>query len=103
MTMHKHTPKSILLTGGCGYIAAHTAVVLQEAGYGVILVDNLSNSRREVVDAIAQIDVYKRQRLSLPRATSQLSVLEANCLRSTRPTTPTDTKVFPLVLSAIRR
>ena len=46
---------SILLTGGCGYIASHTAVVLQEAGYGVILVDNLSNSRREVVDAITRI------------------------------------------------
>lgn len=53
--MQEHSQKSILLTGGCGYIASHTAVVLQEAGYDVILVDNLSNSRREVVDAIAQI------------------------------------------------
>ena len=53
--MQEHSQKSILLTGGCGYIASHTAVVLQEAGYDVILVDNLSNSRREVVDAIALI------------------------------------------------
>lgn len=40
---------NILLTGGTGYIGSHTAVVLVEAGHNVVLFDNLSNSRRDVV------------------------------------------------------
>ena len=46
---------TILLTGGTGYIASHTAVTLIEAGHQVVLFDNLSNSRPEVVARIAQI------------------------------------------------
>jgi UDP-glucose 4-epimerase len=45
----------ILLTGGTGFIASHTAVVLLEAGHEAILYDNLSNSRAEVAGAVAQI------------------------------------------------
>ena len=38
---------SILVTGGAGYIGSHTVVELQNAGYEVVVVDNLSNSSRE--------------------------------------------------------
>lgn len=47
--------RSILLTGGMGYIGSHTAVVLSQAGYAVTLFDNLSNSKRSVLDRLAAI------------------------------------------------
>jgi len=47
--------KRILVTGGTGYIGSHTVVELQNNGYEVIIVDNLSNSRAEVVDSIEKI------------------------------------------------
>lgn len=46
---------NILLTGGTGYIGSHTAVVLVEAGHKVVLFDNLSNSKKDVVDRLQQI------------------------------------------------
>lgn len=45
----------ILVTGGTGYIGSHACVVLMAAGHAVTIVDDLSNSKREVVDRIAQI------------------------------------------------
>ena len=45
----------ILVTGGLGYIGSHTVVALSEAGYEVIIVDNLSNTRIEVLDGIESI------------------------------------------------
>jgi len=45
----------VLVTGGTGYIGSHTVVELQNAGYQTIIVDNLSNSRADVVDRIASI------------------------------------------------
>ncbi len=45
----------ILVTGMSGYIGSHTTVVLQEAGYEVIGVDNLSNSNADVIDGIEAI------------------------------------------------
>lgn len=45
----------ILVTGGTGYIGSHTVVELQNSGYDVVIVDNLSNSRAEVVDSIEKI------------------------------------------------
>jgi UDP-glucose 4-epimerase len=45
----------ILVTGGTGYIGSHTVVELQEKGFGVVIIDNLSNSKREVVDQITRI------------------------------------------------
>lgn len=36
--------KTILVTGGAGYIGSHTVVSLQEAGYDVIALDNFANS-----------------------------------------------------------
>lgn len=45
----------ILVTGGTGYIGSHTTVELQNAGYDVVIIDNLSNSNREVLDGIEAI------------------------------------------------
>lgn len=45
----------ILVTGGTGYIGSHTVVELQNNGYEVVIVDNLSNSHADVVDSIEQI------------------------------------------------
>ena len=47
--------KTILVTGGTGFIGSHTTVELQQAGYDVVIVDNLSNSKIEVVDGIEKI------------------------------------------------
>lgn len=47
--------QTILVTGGTGFIGSHTTVELQNAGYKVVIVDNLSNSRAEVVDGIEKI------------------------------------------------
>lgn len=45
----------ILVTGGTGYIGAHTVVELMNSGFDVDIIDNLNNSKEEVVDAIAKI------------------------------------------------
>ncbi len=45
----------ILVTGGTGYIGSHTVVELQNKGFDVVIVDNLSNSKIEVVDKIEKI------------------------------------------------
>ena len=45
----------ILVTGGAGYIGSHTVLELQESGFDVTVVDNLSNSSIEVLDSIKKI------------------------------------------------
>ena len=45
----------ILVTGGTGYIGSHTCVELLENNYEVVIIDNLSNSKKEVVDYIKEI------------------------------------------------
>ena len=45
----------VLVTGGLGYIGSHTSVLLLEKGHEVLIVDDLSNSSPEVLDAIAKI------------------------------------------------
>ena len=47
--------QTILVTGGTGFIGSHTTVELIEAGYDVVIVDNLSNSKIEVLDGIEKI------------------------------------------------
>ena len=47
--------KRILVTGGTGYIGSHTVVELQQSGYDVVIVDNLSNSNADVVDNIEKV------------------------------------------------
>ena len=45
----------ILVTGGTGYIGSHTCVELLNVGYEVVIIDNLSNSKKEVVNFIEEI------------------------------------------------
>lgn len=45
----------ILVTGGAGYIGSHTVVELQNAGYDVVIIDNLSNSTVDSIDGIERI------------------------------------------------
>lgn len=47
--------ETILVTGGTGFIGSHTVVELQQAGYNVVIIDNLSNSKADVVDGIERI------------------------------------------------
>ena len=53
--MRKQAEGAVLLTGGTGYIGSHTAVELLARGETVILVDDLSNSRADVVDRLERI------------------------------------------------
>ena len=53
--------KTILVTGGAGYIGSHTVKALLNAGYQVHVLDNLSTGNRSAVDSRAsfkQLDVY---------------------------------------------
>lgn len=45
----------ILVTGGLGFIGSHTVVELQNEGFDVVIIDNLSNSSVEVLDGITKI------------------------------------------------
>ncbi|MCG8307620.1 MAG: UDP-glucose 4-epimerase GalE [Cytophagales bacterium] len=49
----------VLVTGGTGYIGSHTAVELIDHGYDVVIVDNLSNSRMDVLEGIEKITGVK--------------------------------------------
>tara|TARA_B110000438_G_scaffold113056_1_gene110895 strand:+ start:417 stop:1433 length:1017 start_codon:yes stop_codon:yes gene_type:complete len=49
----------ILVTGGTGFIGSHTVVELQNKGYEVIIVDNLSNSDAKILDSIEKITKIK--------------------------------------------
>ena len=62
--------EKILVTGGTGYIGSHTTVELQNAGYEVVIIDNLSNSDRSVLDGIEAITGV---RPSSSRATAPIS------------------------------
>jgi UDP-glucose 4-epimerase len=45
----------VLVTGGAGYIGAHTTVELQKSGFEVVVVDNLSNSSEDVINRIEKL------------------------------------------------
>ena len=57
--------KRILVTGGTGYIGSHTVVELQNSGYEVIIIDNLSNSRADVVDNIEKVSGIRPEFIEL--------------------------------------
>lgn len=72
--------KKILVTGGLGYIGSHTAVALQEAGYEVVIIDDLSNSELFVLDRITQITGIKPEfhQIDLKDSEKVKSFLDAN-------------------------
>ncbi len=45
----------ILVTGGAGYIGSHTCIALHQAGYDIVVYDNLSNSSREAVNRVSTL------------------------------------------------
>ena len=47
--------KTVLISGGAGYIGSHTSVELIEAGYDVVIVDNFSNSEKGAVEGVVKI------------------------------------------------
>lgn len=51
--------KKILVTGGLGYIGSHTVVELQKTGFEVVIIDDLSNSSKEVLSRITSITGIK--------------------------------------------
>lgn len=51
--------KTILVTGGAGYIGTHTCIELIKAGYGVVIIDDLSNSKKVAVERVEQITGVK--------------------------------------------
>lgn len=57
--------KKVLVTGGLGYIGSHTVVALQEAGYEVVIIDDLSNSELFVLDRVTEITGIKPEFLQI--------------------------------------
>ena len=57
--------KSILVTGGLGFIGSHTVVELQNKGFEVLIIDNLSNTTIEVLDKITSITNIKPQHFNI--------------------------------------
>ena len=47
--------ESVLVTGGAGFIGSHTTVELVEAGFGVVIADNLSNAELSAVENVRKI------------------------------------------------
>ena len=74
--------EKILVTGGTGYIGSHTTVKLQEAGYEVVIIDNLSNSNIEVLDGIEAIT--GKQTLAEIRRNQERIVRVAQMLKTTQ-------------------
>ncbi|WP_321310281.1 UDP-glucose 4-epimerase GalE [Marinifilum fragile] len=67
--------KQILVTGGTGYIGSHTVVELQNSGFEVVIADNLSNSKIEVLDGIEAITgirpIFEKTDLSKEEETAE--------------------------------
>lgn len=55
-TMAKAT---VLVTGGAGYIGSHAVLALKQAGYNVVVFDNLSYGHRELVDSILKVELIE--------------------------------------------
>jgi len=48
---------TILVTGGAGYIGSHVVLALQQAGYGVIILDNLTYGHRDIAEEVLQAEL----------------------------------------------
>ena len=51
--------KSILVTGGAGFIGSHTCLSLVEKGYKVVVIDSLINSSKDALDKLGEILIKK--------------------------------------------
>lgn len=50
---------TILVTGGAGYIGSHTVLALQQAGYSVVILDNLVYGHQDLVEKVLQVELIK--------------------------------------------
>lgn len=73
----------ILVTGGTGFIGSHTCVALTNAGYPVVVMDNLSNSK---VEAIARIEMITGKHVRFYRTDMRTRQTWNRSLRTTRST-----------------
>ena len=64
------TDRTVLVTGGAGYIGSHTCVVLLEAGLRVVVLDNLDNSSLVALERVAELVPRRRSGSCSSRATS---------------------------------
>ena len=48
---------TILVTGGAGYIGSHAALALKQAGYGVVVLDNLAYGHREIIEDVVKVEL----------------------------------------------
>lgn len=48
---------TILVTGGAGYIGSHAALALKDAGYGVVVLDNLTYGHREIIEDVVKVEL----------------------------------------------
>ncbi len=48
---------TILVTGGAGYIGSHAVLALKQAGYGVVVIDNLVYGHRDLVEKVLQVEL----------------------------------------------
>jgi len=55
VTVGESATATVLVTGGLGYIGSHTCTVLAEAGYRLVIVDNLSNSKPGVLERLREV------------------------------------------------
>lgn len=51
--------KTLLITGGAGYIGSHAVVAFEQAGYRTVIIDNFCNSSKKTLSAIADILGYR--------------------------------------------
>ena len=84
---------AILVTGGAGYIGSHTVVELQNAGYDVVVVDNLSNASEKSLDRVRAItgkpvtfykadildrealnEIFDKEKIEIPYTTVDINV-----------------------------
>lgn len=74
----------VLVSGGAGYIGSHTSVELINAGYDVVIVDNLSNSDLNAVEGVRKITGVDIPSSRSTAATGRLSARSSNSTNSTR-------------------
>lgn len=53
------TKPTVLVTGGAGYIGSHAVLALQQAGYGVIVLDNLVYGHRDIAEQVLQVELIE--------------------------------------------
>ena len=59
----------ILVTGGCGYIGSHFTIKAMEQGEEVVIIDNLSNSKKEIVKKLSDITTRQINFMKLNKST----------------------------------